>query len=57
MTRTIVGENGPESVEDKRKLFEPPVKRARTRTAPREILGLTCNEANVDSILSEGEST
>jgi hypothetical protein len=36
--------------------FEKSLKRVRTRNIPRENLGLTCNEANVDSILSEGES-
>lgn len=37
-------------------LFEKNLKRTRGRLIRRETAGLTCNEASVDSVLSEGES-
>jgi hypothetical protein len=33
------------------------LKGRRSRLSPPEVSGLTCNEASVDTILSDGEST
>jgi len=38
-------------------LFEKNLKRTRGRLIRIESAGLTCNEASVDRLLSEGEST
>ena len=48
-----------EPAQDQKKddLFDKKLKRTRARLTRRETSGLTCNEASVDSLLSEGEST
>jgi hypothetical protein len=38
-------------------LFDKSLKRAGSRSHARGVDGLTCSEAQVDAILSEGEST
>jgi hypothetical protein len=47
-----------EAEEHIRKTTEAPPKaqKRRPRGTPRDVIGLTCTEANADSILSEGES-
>ena len=46
------------TAQDKHKdhLSEESLKRVRTSEAGSDVLGLTCAEANVDAILSDGES-
>jgi hypothetical protein len=48
-----------ETAEEQRKdnLFEENLERARERSLRKGPSGLTCTEANVDHILSDGEST
>jgi hypothetical protein len=47
----------PRQEEGQDDLFDETLKPARDKSTRRETSGLTCNEASVDHILSEGEST